>query len=273
MSQIAIPFMQFRGGSSKGVYLLASDLPDDEGERDEVILDAVGRDESQIDGLGGGAPLTSKVAIVSPSNQAGIDVDYLFVQVVVGENRLDTTPNCGNILAGVGPFALEAGLVQATADETTVVVRMLNSDKLCELVLQTPNKQITYSGDAKIDGVPGTAAPNTCNYPNLAGSVTGTLLPTGNTIDIIDGVELTCIDNGMPVVVLRADDVGISGHEAPHELDANAGLKERLEGIRLQIGPKMNLGDVNGAAVPKMCLISSAKNGGLINTRTFIPYN
>ena len=272
MSQNQIPFMQFRGGSSKGIYFLADDLPHDVGLRDQIILDAVGRDAGQIDGLGGGVPLTSKVAIVSSSEQEGVDVDYLFVQVVVGENRVDTKPNCGNILAGVGAFALESGLIQASEEETRVVVRMLNSNKLCELVLQTPNSKITYSGDAHIDGVPGSAAPISCIYTDLAGSVTGSLLPTGRVLDIVDGVELTCIDNGMPVVIMRAADLGISGYESPDELDASSILKEKLESIRLQIGPKMNLGDVDGAAVPKMCMISAAKNGGLINTRTFIPY-
>jgi len=264
--------MQFRGGSSKGIYLLAHDLPQDEVLRNRLILDVVGRDTSQIDGLGGGVSLTSKVAIVTPSELEGVDVDYLFVQVVVGENRLDTKPNCGNILAGVGPFALEAGLVQATGDETRIVVRMLNSDKICELVLQTPGRKITYSGDAQIDGVNGTSAPITCFYTELAGAVTGALLPTGRAIDRVEGIELTCIDNGMPVVLIRATDLGISGYESPDMLDRNSDLKEKLESIRLQIGPKMNLGDVSGAVVPKMCIISAAKKGGLINTRTFIPH-
>ena len=272
MPQTTIPFMQFRGGSSKGIYFLANDLPSDADLRDQIILDAVGSDASQVDGLGGGVPLTSKVAIVSSSEQEGVDVDYLFVQVVVGENRVDKKPNCGNILAGVGPFALEAGLVKPAGDETRVVVRMLNSDKLCDLVLQTPNKQVTYSGDAQIDGVQGSAAPITCLYSDLAGSVTGALLPTGNAVDIVDGIEITCIDNGMPVVVLRATDLGISGYESPQALDSDSALKEKLESIRKQIGPKMNLGNVEGAAVPKMCLVSAAKNGGLINTRAFIPY-
>ena len=272
MSQTSIPFMQFRSGSSKGIYLLAKDLPQDEVARDQIILDVVGRDASQIDGLGGGVPLTSKVAIVAPSDQDGVDVDYLFVQVVVGENKVDTKPNCGNILAGVGPFALETGLVKASGAETSVVVRMLNSDKICELVLQTPGGNITYAGDAQIDGVQGTAAPITCVYSDLAGAVTGALLPTGNVTDDVDGIKVTCIDNGMPVVLLRASDLGVSGYESPDQLNENSDLKERLESIRLQIGPKMNLGDVAGAAVPKMCIVSPAKNGGLINTRTFIPY-
>lgn len=272
MRQIQIPFMQFRGGSSKGIYFLADDLPADPEQRNQLILDAVGRDAGQIDGLGGGTPLSSKVAIISTSKEPGVDVDYLFVQVVVGEERIDTTPNCGNILAGVGPFAIETGLVPISGDETRVVVRMLNTDKLCELVLQTPGQELSYAGDARIDGVAGSAAPIICNYTDLAGAVTGSLLPTGNKVDLINGIEISCIDNGMPVVVMRAADLGVTGYETPSELDANTGLKEKLELIRLQIGPRMNLGDVEGAAVPKMCLVSAPKNGGLINTRTFIPY-
>ena len=264
--------MQFRGGSSKGLYLLASDLPEDEVARNQIILDAIGRDTSQVDGLGGGAPLTSKVAIIAPSNQPGVDVDYLFVQVVVGENRVDTKPNCGNILSGVGPFSIETGLVNASDGETKVVVRMLNSDKLCELIMQTPAGRVSYEGDTGIDGVLGTSAPILCNYFELAGSVTGALLPTGHQIDVVDEVEVSCIDNGMPVVLVRAADLGIQGDERPEVLDENQELKSKLESIRLQIGPKMNLGDVDGVAVPKMCLISEPQQGGLINTRTFIPY-
>lgn len=272
MPQTAIPYMHIRGGSSKGLYFLASDLPADEEARNQVLLEAVGRDARQIDGLGGADPLTSKVAIVSASERDDADIDYLFVQVVVGENRVDTTPNCGNILAGVGPFAIEAGLVEASGVETRVHVHMINSGKICELVLQTPNGEITYDGDTRIDGVPGTSAPVVCNYMDVAGSACGALLPTGNVVDVVDGVEVTCVDNGMPVVVLRASDLGIEGDESPETLDANETLKARLQSIRLQLGPKMNLGDVDGASVPKMCMISKPKKGGVINTRTFIPY-
>jgi len=272
MSQISIPYMQLRGGSSKGLYFLASDLPEDKEARNQVLLAAVGRDERQVDGLGGADPLTSKVAIVSPSTRDDADIDYLFVQVVVGENRVDTTPNCGNILAGVGPFAVEAGLVEAGAFETRIQVHMVNSGKVCELVLQTPNGVMTYEGNARIDGVPGTSAPVICNYRDVAGSACGALLPSGNVIDVVDGVEVTCVDNGMPVVVMRAGDLGIAGDETPDTLNANESLKARLQSMRLQLGPRMNLGNVDGAAVPKMCLISEPRKGGVINTRTFIPY-
>jgi 4-oxalomesaconate tautomerase len=262
-----------RGGSSKGLYFLADDLPKDAEQRDRVLVAAMGADARQIDGAGGAHPLTSKVAIVSRSQEAGADVDYLFAQIVVGEGRVDTTPNCGNMLAGVGPFAIETGLIPVQGDTTAIKVRMLNTDNLCELILRTPGGAITYDGDAHIDGVPGTAAPIICNYLDVAGSVCGTLLPTGNVVDEVDGIGVTCIDNGMPVVVLRAADFAISGDETPKELDANTELKGRLESVRLKIGPRMNLGDVKTKVVPKMSLISAPRAGGHVSTRTFIPHD
>jgi 4-oxalomesaconate tautomerase len=262
-----------RGGSSKGLYFRREDLPADEALRDRVLVAAMGADARQIDGAGGAHPLTSKVAIVSRSESADADVDYLFVQVVVGEGRVDTTPNCGNMLAGVGPFAIENGIVPAQDGETVVRVRMLNSDNLCELLVQTPGKRVRYDGDARVDGVPGSAAPIVCNYLDVAGSATGSLLPTGRALDVVDGVEITCIDNGMPVVVLRAKDLGITGYETPQELDANKALKAKLESIRLAVGPKMNLGDVAKKVVPKMSLIAPARTGGHVCTRTFIPHD
>ena len=262
-----------RGGSSKGLYFEAASLPADPGERDRILVLAMGADQRQIDGAGGAHPLTSKVAIVSPAAEDTADVDYLFAQVVVGEGRVDTTPNCGNMLAAVGPFALEAGMIAVADAETRVRVRMLNTGNLCELVVQTPGGRVTYEGSAKIDGVPGTAAPIVCNYLDVAGSVCGSLLPTGNAIDIVDGIELTCIDNGMPVVVLRARDLGITGYETRAALDGNETLKARLESIRVQIGPRMNLGDVTSKVVPKMSLISAPRAGGHVNTRTFIPHD
>jgi 4-oxalomesaconate tautomerase len=270
--QLAIPFMQFRGGSSKGLYFLASDLPTDVAKRDQVILSAVGRDARQIDGLGGAHPLTSKVAVVSPSTRSDADVDFLFVQVVVGENRVDTTPNCGNILAGVGPFAIEAGLIPVQGDTTTVRVYMLNSENLCELTLQTPNGKVSYEGNAKIDGAPGTSAPVICNYLDVAGSICGALLPTGNTQDIIDGVPVTCIDNGMPVVLINANDLGKTGYESCAELTDDKDFRAKLEAIRLKAGPLMNLGDVTKKVVPKMTLIAPPQHGGHVSTRTFIPH-
>lgn len=271
--QTAIPSALMRGGSSKGLYFLRDDLPAEVAARDAVLVAALGTDDRQIDGAGGAHPLTSKVAIVSAADEPGIDIDYLFVQVVVGDGRVDTTPNCGNMLAGVAPFAIERGLISAGESETTVRIRMLNSNNICELVVQTPGGVVTYDGDASISGVPGTAAPIVCNYLDVAGSACGALLPTGNIKDIVDGVEVTCIDNGMPVVVLRAEDLGISGYESRAELDANDVLKERLESIRLQVGPKMQLGDVTKKVVPKMSLIAAPRDGGHVSTRTFIPHN
>ena len=264
--------MQFRGGSSKGLYFLASDLPSEVNKRDQVILATMGADNRQIDGLGGADPLTSKVGIISLSSRADADIDYLFVQVVVGENRVDTTPNCGNILAAIGPFAIESGLIEADSPTTSIRVHMLNSGNLCEVVIQTPDGIVNYAGDAKIDGVPGTSATVICNYLDVAGSACGELLPTGNIIDDVCGIHVTCIDNGMPVVVIRAEDIGISGYESSDELNADTELKQRLEDIRLAIGPRMNLGDVSKKVVPKMSIISAPLHGGDVTTRTFIPH-
>jgi len=274
--QQSIPYAQLRGGSSKGVYLNAKDLPKEEKERNKVILaimEGVGQgDPRQIDGLGGADSLTAKVAVVSPSEREGADLNYLFIQVVIGKGQLATVQNCGNILAGVLPFAVETGMFSAQEGHTTAVIRMMNSDSLCEVSIETPNGQVNYKGETKVDGVLGTAAPIICNYLEVAGKNCGSLLPTGNVIDIVDGIEVTCVDNGMPVVVLRATDLGISGYETKAELDADEDLKKDLESIRLQVGPKMNLGDVTNKTVPKMCLISPPKNGGVVNTRTFIPH-
>ena len=271
--QKAVPFMQFRGGSSKGLYFKAEDLPFDARNRDQILLAAIGgADPRQIDGLGGADPLTSKAAIVGLSGRDDADLDFLFLQVIVGEGRVDTTPNCGNILAGVVPFAIEAGLIPARDGETSARVYMVNSGSLCEVNVQTPGGQVSYEGDASIDGVPGTSAPVICNYLDTAGSATGVLLPTGNVRDTVEGVEVTCIDNGMPVVVLRAEDFGITGYESKDELNANGELKARIEQIRLSAGPMMNFGDVAEKVVPKMSLISKPREGGSINTRTFIPH-
>lgn len=261
--------MQFRSGSSKGLYFLADDLPANEAIRNDYLLAAVGRDNTQIDGLGGATPATSKVAIVGPSTHPDADVDFLFVQVLVGEDRVDTTPNCGNILVGVGPFAIEAGLIKAKSKTTIVTVNMLNSGKLCELNVQTPNGEVYYQGDTQIDGVPGSAAPIVCNYLDIAGSICGHLLPTDNTVDTIDDIDLTCIDNGMPVALVSAKDLNISGYESPKALEADEQFTQKLEALRLKAGPIMNLGDVSEKALPVICVISEATSGGAINTRSF----
>lgn len=272
-NQTAIAFLQFRGGSSKGVFFNAADLPADPQLRETVLKWALGAhgDPRQIDGLGGGDPLTSKIAIVGPSRRPGCDLDYGFVQAIVGEDRLDDTPNCGNILSGVGAYALETGMMTATGPRASVMINMTNSGTLCRLEFPLVDGLPDYEGDARIDGVAGTAAPVMCFYQDLAGSACGALLPTGSAQDRFDGVAVSCVDNGMPVVVLRAADFGLSGTETPDALNANEGVKARLESIRLQAGEKMGLGDVSGKAVPKMCLVSPATAGGSFGTRTFIP--
>ena len=255
----AIPAMVMRGGSSKGLYFLADDLPTDDAARDTLLLAAMGSpDARQIDGLGGAHPLTSKVAIVSPSSDDQADIDYLFLQVYVDEAIVSDGQNCGNILAGVGPFAIEKGLVAADDGETSLRIRMLNSGGIAFVTLQTPNGKVTYAGDSQIDGVPGTAAPVHIDFADVAGSNCGSLLPTGNPRDKIDGVPVTCVDNGMPVVLLRAADFDLRGDESPVDLEANEALRARVESIRIQAGAMMNLGDVGEKTVPKMSLLAPA---------------
>ena len=272
MTQRAVPCVVMRGGTSRGAYFSAADLPVDPAERDRVLIAAMGGpDALQVDGIGGGHPLTSKVAVLKPSSRGGVDVDYLFVQVNPTEAVATTAQNCGNILAGVGPYAIEAGWVAVQDDTTTVRVYMENGASLCDLVVQTPNGAPTYDGMTAIDGVPGTAAPIVCEFIDVAGSTCGALLPTGRATDEADGIDVTCIDNGMPVVLLRAVDLGLTGSEAPEALDANEPLKTRLEDIRLQVGERMNLGDVSNKTVPKMTLISPSADAH-VGTRTFIPH-
>lgn len=272
MKQTAIPATLMRGGTSKGPFFLKSDLPTDVAVRDKVLLSVMGSpDIRQIDGIGGSDPLTSKVAIVSKSERSDADVDFLFAQVSVDKALVDTTPNCGNMLAGVGPFAIENGLVKATDPETKVRIHTINTGMIAEAIIQTAGGVVKYDGDARIDGVPGTAAPIIINFLDVAGSVCGSLLPTGNAVDVADGVDVTLIDNGMPVVVLAATDVGISGYESRDELNTNEELKARLERIRLVAGKLMGLGDVSEKVVPKMALVAPQKNGGTITVRSFIP--
>ena len=271
--QRAIPCSVMRGGTSKGLYFHARDLPADEAARARVLLAAMGSpDPRQIDGLGGAHPLTSKVAVISPPSRADADLDYLFLQVVVNEARVDTSQNCGNILAGVGPFAIEEGLVKARDGHTDVRIHMVNTKSLAVARIQTPGGQVNYQGSARIDGVPGTHAPIPIDFLDVAGSSCGALLPTGHVRDTIDGADCTLIDNGMPVVVMRAADFGKTGEETPEELEADATLKARVESIRLKAGHMMNLGDVTKKNVPKMSLVSPPRHGGAIGTRTFIPH-
>ncbi|QCO06496.1 4-oxalomesaconate tautomerase [Azospirillum argentinense] len=262
-----------RGGTSKGGYFLADDLPSGTAARDAFLLRVMGSpDPRQIDGMGGADPLTSKVAVVRRSERPGVDVDYLFLQVFVDKAIVTDAQNCGNILAGVGPFAIERGLVAARDGVTPVTIHMENTGQVAVAAVPTPGGAVTYRGEARIDGVPGTAAAIPIEFRDTAGSSCGALLPTGNVVDVIDGVPVTCIDNGMPVVVLRAADLGVRGDETREDLDADAALKARLESIRLQAGPRMNLGDVTDKSVPKMTLVSAPANGGAISTRTFIPH-
>ena len=265
--------MWMRGGTSKGAYFLESDLPATVPERDSFLLGMMGSpDARQIDGMGGADPLTSKVAVVKKSDREGIDVDYLFLQVFVDQPIVTDAQNCGNILAGVGPFAIERGLVSAQDGETPVAIYMENTGQVAVVRVSTPGGVVSYAGTARIDGVPGTSAPLPVMFRDTAGSSCGALLPTGNAVDVIDGVPVTLIDNGMPCVILRASDLGITGTEKREDLDGNAALKARLESIRLKAGPLMNLGDVTKSSVPKMTLVSAPTAGGAISTRTFIPH-
>lgn len=270
----SIRCMLMRGGTSKGAYFLADDLPSDTHERDRILLQVMGSpDARQVDGIGGAHPLTSKVAIVSRSGDPDCDIDFLFCQVGIAEPLVDTTPNCGNILSGVAPFAIERGLIKAGGPETRVKVKTVNTGTIADILVQTPNGRVSYGGAARIDGVPGTAAPVAIDFLDAAGSVCGALLPTGNVVDHVAGVDVTLIDNGMPVIVLRADAVGRTGYEPRDQLDKDKELKARLEGIRLACGPLMNLGDVSKKVVPKIALLAPPQtDGGHICTRSFIPH-
>jgi 4-oxalomesaconate tautomerase len=262
-----------RGGTSKGPFFLVSDLPSDVQLRDRVLLAVMGSpDARQIDGIGGADPLTSKVAIISRSSRVGIDVDYLFAQVSIDQPFVDVTPNCGNMLAGVGPFSIERCLIASRDPVTPVKIYMVNTGNVAVAHVPTPGGEVAYEGETSIAGVPGTSAAIRIDFLNSAGSVCGALLPTGHSIDNVDGIEATLIDNGMPVVVLRAADLGKSGYESPAELDGDQKFKSRLEGIRLLAGERMGLGDVRLKVVPKMTLIAPPRNGGNLSTRTFIPH-
>jgi len=269
----AIPSTLMRGGTSKGLYFHAKDLPPSAGARDRALLAAMGSpDPRQIDGVGGAHPLTSKVAVISPATRPDADVDYLFLQVVVDQAQVSDSQNCGNILAGVGPWAIENGLVAIVGDSTPVRIHMLNTGSIAVAHVPTRGGTVEYEGEARIDGVPGSAAAIPIDFLDVAGSSCGKLFPTEATIERIEGIEVTCIDNGMPVVLMRAGDLGKRGDESPHELESDAGLRERIERIRLAAGPRMNLGDVRQKTVPKMCLVSPARHGGTLHTRTFIPH-
>ncbi|MYN29431.1 4-oxalomesaconate tautomerase [Duganella levis] len=277
--QRAVPCMLMRGGTSRGPFFLESDLPADAAARDRVLLAAMGSpDPRQIDGLGGAHPLTSKVGIVRRSTTPGVDLDFLFAQLQPDNDTVDVTPNCGNMLAAVLPFALERGLLPVAHGTTTARILTLNTGMQCDVTLQTLNGRLQYGGDARIDGVPGTASPISINFLDTAGSVCPALLPTGApqnriavpTADFV--IDATLIDNGMPMVLVRASDFGITGYEPAAELTASIELRTRLEALRLAVGPLMGLGDVSAKNYPKMCLISAPRDSGAVNTRCFIPH-
>ncbi|MFI8092466.1 4-oxalomesaconate tautomerase [Streptomyces sp. NPDC086080] len=260
--------MLMRGGTSKGGYFLAGDLPADPAARDPLLLRIMGSpDPRQIDGLGGAHPLTSKVAVVSRSADPDADVDYLFLQVAVDTPEVTDRQNCGNLLAGVGPFAVERGLVPAGDDETSVRIRMLNTGERAVATFPTPSGRVDHTGDAGISGVPGTAAPVVIEFPQAHRP----LLPTGNVRDTIAGTEVTCVDNGMPVVLIPAAELKVTGYETPGDLEEDVLLADRLSRIRLAAGHLMGLGDVEGATVPKLTLLAPPRHGGAVTTRTFLP--
>ncbi|MBD0424046.1 4-oxalomesaconate tautomerase [Streptomyces sp. TRM S81-3] len=260
--------MLMRGGTSKGAYFLADDLPTEETVRDELLLRVMGSpDPRQIDGLGGAHPLTSKVAVVSPSTDPEADVDYLFLQVAVDKAVVSDRQNCGNLLAGVGPFAVERGLVRAGSSETSVRIRMVNSGDFATATFPTPDGRVDYSGDTEISGVPGSAAAVVIEFPPREGQ----LLPTGNVSDTVAGIQVTCVDNGMPTVLIPAEALEVTGQEDPKDLETNGELTARLHEIRLEAGKLMGLGDVTETTVPKLTLLSPPRHGGAVTTRTFIP--
>jgi len=262
--------MQMRGGTSKGLYFLADDLPADPAERDDLLLRVLGSpDPRQIDGVGGAHPLTSKVAVVAPSALPGIDVDYLFLQVMVDQPIVTDKQNCGNILAGIGPFAVERGLVPAGGDQTSVRIRMVNTDGIVTATFPTPGGRPRYDGDTAIDGVPGTAAAVVLDFEDSGAGAS--VFPTGNVTDVFGGIPVTCVDNGMPVVVVAAASFGKTGQESIAELEGDEELNKRVQELRLEAGQAMGLGDVSGTTVPKISLVAPPAHGGTIGTRTFIP--
>jgi len=267
-----IPCTLMRGGTSRGPFFLASHLPRDPRRRDALLISAMGAGhELQVDGIGGGNPLTSKVAIVGPASVAGADVDYLFAQVKVAERVVDTSPNCGNMLSAVGPFAIEAGLVRGQDGVTIVRIHNVNTGKIIEAKVTTPDGRVSYEGDTVIDGVPGSAAPVHLAFADAAGAKTGKLLPTGHEADRIDGIDVTCIDAAMPLVIMRAGDLGKTGYESPAELDADTAFMQRLEAIRIAAGERMGLKNVAQSVIPKPVLIAAPRNGGTIAARYFMP--
>ncbi len=269
---IRIPCVMMRGGTSKGPFFLSRDLPADPIERDRLLVEIMGSGHPlQIDGIGGGNSLTSKVAIVGPTSHPDADIDYLFAQVKVLERAVDTAPNCGNMLSAVGPFAIEAGLIQPTGDETLIRVHNVNTGKIIDARVRTPGGQLVYQGEASIDGVPGTAAPVYLAFRNAVGAKTGKLLPTGNAIDRVLDMEATLIDGATPLVVLSAADFGFGGNEPASAFDQDAAFLKRLETVRREAGRLMGLGDVGQSVLPKPLLVGAPSKDGDLAVRYFTP--
>jgi len=264
--------MMMRGGTSRGLYFRGEDLPQDRDAIGRILLSAMGSyNETQIDGVGGATPLTSKVAIVSPSKEDGVDVNYLFAQVGFLEPIVDFGPTCGNILSGIGPYAIEQNIVSAKDGETTVRIRLVNTGALVDAVIQTPGKRVNYEGNVAIDGVPGTAAPIILNFVEATGSKTGALFPTGQRLEQIEGVDVSLVDATMPAMILRAEDAGVTGYETAAELDANREFFAFVENLRLEAGRRMGLGDVSKSVVPKIMIVAPPRNGGIITSRYLVP--
>ena len=274
MTQTSIPFLFMRGGTSRGPYFLRSDLPAEQEELAAVLIAAIGSGHSlNIDGIGGGSAVTTKVAILSKSDDDGVDVDYFFAQVSVESRLVDFKPSCGNILVGVGPAAIEMGLVPATGETTEVRIRAVNTDAKVLAKVRCHKGQVVYEGNAAIDGVPGSHAPVELMFQDVVGGATGSMFPTGRRIDTIDGIDVTCMDVAMPMVIARASEFGLTGTESASDLDANRAFYERMEPIRQKAGQKMGLGDVSQSVMPKFGLLAPPQNGGTAATRYFMPWN
>lgn len=273
MSQRAIPYLFMRGGTSRGPFFKRDDLPEDRDMLSSVLVALVGSGHPlNIDGIGGGAAVTTKVAILSESTDEWADIDYFFAQVSVEDRLVDYKPTCGNILSGVGPAALEMGLVAPAGDETSIKIRAVNTGARVIATVKTPGMQVVYHGDTAIDGVPGTAAPVELQFMDVVGGLTGSLLPTGNLVDEIDGIRVTCMDVAMPMVIARADDFGLKGYESCAELDENRAFFKRMEQVRIEAGRRMGMGDVHDSVTPKFGLIARPRKGGAISARYFMPW-
>ncbi|MGD9766535.1 MAG: 4-oxalomesaconate tautomerase [Pseudolabrys sp.] len=268
-----IPCVLMRGGTSRGPYFLETDLPADAAARDRVLLSVMGSPHPlQLDGIGGSHTVTSKVAIISKATHPDADVDYLFAQVSIEAAIVDTSPNCGNMLSGVGPFAIEAGLVAPQVGETTVRIYNRNTRSLIDAIIQTPDGRVTYDGSAAIDGVAGTGAPIKLSFLDAKGGKTGKLLPTGQTREVIQGLSVTLIDYAMPMMLVAALDFDLRGDETAEELDENTAMLARMEEIRREAGHRMGLGDVSKLVIPKVGLLSPPRHGGTITSRYFVPH-